>query len=85
MAVPHVSASAALVIASGVLGPHPAPAAILHRLEATARDLGKSGYDRNYGWGLVDAGPATTPGGPTDPSNPPAPPPSSTGGAKSSG
>lgn len=86
MAVPHVSASAALVIASGVLGRHPAPATILHRLEATARDLGKPGYDRNYGWGLVDAAAATTAGGPTDPSNPPAPvPENSTGGAKSSG
>jgi serine protease len=67
MAVPHVSATAALVIASGVLGKHPAPAALQHRLEATARDLGPSGYDRKYGWGLVNAAAATTAGGPTVP------------------
>ncbi|MCW2967726.1 MAG: family serine peptidase [Solirubrobacteraceae bacterium] len=67
MAVPHVSATAALIIASGVLGKHPAPTAILHRLEATAHDLGVVGYDEDYGWGLVDAAAATTPGGPLTP------------------
>ena len=75
MAVPHVSATAALIIASGVLGAHPAPTAILHRLEATARDLGPVGYDSQYGWGLVDAAAATTPGGPTLPGQPAAPAP----------
>ena len=40
MAAPHVSATAALVIASGVLGPNPSPGAIEARLKATARDLG---------------------------------------------
>jgi serine protease len=61
MAVPHVSATAALVIASGVLGPHPSPAAVERRLEMTARDLGPPGYDTRYGYGLVDAGGATDP------------------------
>ena len=58
-AVPHVSATAALVLASGVLGPNPTPARIEARLERTARDLGAPGYDERYGWGLVSAGAAT--------------------------
>jgi serine protease len=62
MAVPHVSAAAALVVASGVIGRDPAPEAIAARLERTARDLGARGYDPAYGWGLLDAGAATTPG-----------------------
>jgi serine protease len=61
MAVPHVSAAAALVIASGILGPHPAPAVVERRLELTARELGPPGYDTRYGYGLVDAGKATDP------------------------
>jgi serine protease len=61
MAAPHVSATAALVVASGVLGPDPSPEAIEHRLESTARDLGAPGYDGRYGWGLVDAAAATAP------------------------
>jgi serine protease len=61
MATPHVSATAALVIASGILGPAPAPDAIEAHLEATARDLGRPGRDRRYGFGLVDAAAATTP------------------------
>ena len=55
MAAPHVSATAALVIASGVIGPHPTPAQIEARLKATARDLGTPGPDSRYGAGLVDA------------------------------
>ncbi len=62
MAAPHVSAIAALIIASRVLGPRPSPAALQKRLEATARDLGPAGYDRRYGYGLVDAAAATTRG-----------------------
>jgi serine protease len=62
MAVPHVSAAAALVIASGVIGPEPTPMAVQQRLQATARDLGAPGYDEFYGWGLLDAAAATTPG-----------------------
>jgi serine protease len=61
MAAPHVAAAAALVIASGVVGPHPTPDAVEKRLEATARDLGTPGYDERYGWGLLDAGAATAP------------------------
>jgi serine protease len=61
MAVPHVSATAALVVASGILGADPSPAAIEHRLEATARDLGPAGYDKSYGWGLINAAAATDP------------------------
>jgi serine protease len=54
-----VSATGALIVASGVLGSDPAPAAIFKRLRQTARDLGPPGYDERYGWGLVDAGAAT--------------------------
>jgi serine protease len=63
MAVPHVAATAALVVASGVLGSNPSPARIEHRLETTTRDLGAAGYDTKYGWGLVDAAAATAPTG----------------------
>jgi serine protease len=54
-AAPHASAAAALVIASRVVGSHPRPGTILHRLESTARDLGAHGYDKRYGYGLLDA------------------------------
>jgi serine protease len=64
MATPHVSAAAALVIASGVLGRHPTPARITARLFATARKLGIGGDQRLYGGGLLDAAAATAPGGP---------------------
>ncbi len=64
MATPHVAATAALVIASGVLGPHPTPAQITARLRATARKLGGGGDERLYGAGLLDAAAATAPGGP---------------------
>ena len=59
MASPHVAATAALVVASGVVGENPSPAAIEARLEQTTRDLGRPGPDRLYGAGLVDAA-ATT-------------------------
>ena len=55
MAAPHVSATAALVVASGLLGPNPTPDAIERRLELTARDLGPPGKDPHYGWGRLDA------------------------------
>jgi len=61
MAAPHVSGAAALVIASGILGSHPTPAAVAQRLERTARDLGPPGRDQWYGAGMVDAGAATNP------------------------
>jgi serine protease len=59
MAAPHVSGTAALVIASGVAGPQPTPAAIEARIKATARDLGAPGPDNRYGAGLIDAAAAT--------------------------
>ena len=61
MAAPHVSAAAALVIASGVIGADPSPAAVESRLKATARDLGPGGPDFRYGAGLLDAARAVTP------------------------
>jgi serine protease len=65
MAAPAVSATAALVIASGVIGRHPSPDAILSRLEETATPLGGAARPNDdYGWGLVNAGAATAPGPP---------------------
>jgi serine protease len=63
MATPHVAATAALVIASGVLGRHPSPAQLTARLRATARRLGGGGDEGLYGAGLVDAAAATARGG----------------------
>lgn len=60
-AAPLVSAAAALVVASGLLGPNPSPDAVEERLRRTARDLGDPGYDRYYGHGLVSAAAATDP------------------------
>jgi serine protease len=60
MSAPHVSATAALVIASGVLGAHPSPDQVLTRLEETARPLGTAPRpNADYGYGLLDAGAAT--------------------------
>lgn len=58
MAAPHVSATAALIIASGVIGSRPTPEAIEARLKATARPLGPV---TSYGAGLIDAAAATSP------------------------
>jgi serine protease len=60
MAAPHVTATAALVIASRVLGARPTPAQVECRLKATAKQLGIPGPNRVYGYGLVDAGRATS-------------------------
>ena len=60
-ASPHVSAIAALLIATKRLGSHPSPAAVRARIMATARDIGKPGYDAHYGAGLVDAAAALAP------------------------
>jgi serine protease len=67
MAAPVVSAAAAMVIASGVLGQHPTPLQVLDRLEATARPLGIGAPNNDYGYGLVDIGAATAKGGPLVP------------------
>jgi serine protease len=64
MATPHVAATAAMIIASGVLGRHPTPAQVAARLIATARPLGGPSDSRLYGAGLLDAAAATAPGGP---------------------
>ena len=67
MAAPDVSAAAAMVIASGVLGAHPTPVAILARLEATARHLSGVTPNDKYGYGLLNIGAATAKGGPLTP------------------
>lgn len=59
MAAPEVSATAALVIASRILGRHPSPDKVLARLEQTATPLGGSQPNSDYGYGLVNAGAAT--------------------------
>ncbi len=71
MSSPAVAATAALVIASRVLGPHPSPDAVLARLEQTATPLGGSQPNTTYGYGLLNAGAATTPGTPATPVVPP--------------
>jgi serine protease len=63
MAAPHVAAVAALVIASGVLGPRPTADQVRARLKATAQHLGATWPNADYGYGLVDAGAATAPVG----------------------
>jgi serine protease len=62
MAAPHVSATAALVIATGVIGPDPSPDALEAHLKATATDLGPGGPDSRYGAGRLDAARATSSG-----------------------
>jgi serine protease len=62
MAAAHVSALAAMVISSGVIGAHPGPLRIQCQLAATARktNLGEP-YDVNrFGGGLIDAAAAVT-------------------------
>jgi serine protease len=59
MSAAHVSAAAALVIASGVLGRHPSPNQVLDRLESTAQPLGSPAPNADYGHGLLDAAAAT--------------------------
>ena len=60
-ATPHVTAAAALLIATKRLGSHPTPEQIKQRLRATARDLGPTGADSHYGAGLLDVGAALRP------------------------
>jgi serine protease len=63
MSAPEVAATAALVIASRVLGFHPTPGQVLARLEQTATPLpvGARQPNRIYGFGLLNAGAATEP------------------------
>ena len=52
MATPHVSGVAALVIAKyGDIGPDN----VRQKLQTTAEDHGATGWDKYYGWGIVDA------------------------------
>jgi serine protease len=60
MASPEVSAAAAMVIASRVLGRHPTPDQILHQLEYTAQPLGSTMPNNDYGYGLLDVAAAVT-------------------------
>jgi serine protease len=78
MSSPEVAATAALVIASRVIGPHPSPNQILARLEETATTLPAAGPKPNvsYGYGLLNAGAATAPGPVQAP--PPTTPPATT-------
>ncbi|HUA11605.1 MAG TPA: S8 family serine peptidase [Solirubrobacteraceae bacterium] len=61
MAAPEVSAAAAMVIASRVLGRHPSPAQITERLKQTAHKFGIPNEARYFGAGLLDAAAATAP------------------------
>ncbi|HET9739088.1 MAG TPA: S8 family serine peptidase [Solirubrobacteraceae bacterium] len=61
MASPHVAATAALVVASRVIGANPSPKRIMQRLQATAIDAGVAGHDRRYGAGRLNAAAATDP------------------------
>jgi subtilisin len=58
MACPHVAGTAALVIASGITD----NTDVRVRLQQTADDLGATGLDTWYGYGLVDAEEAALPG-----------------------
>ncbi|MEN6335711.1 MAG: S8 family peptidase [Phycisphaerales bacterium] len=51
MATPHVTGLAALLAARGVTRPDK----IAEAIEVTARDRGPAGWDKSYGWGLIDA------------------------------
>jgi hypothetical protein len=57
MSAAHVAGVAAMVIASGVLGAHPAPSRIQCQLAATARhdQLGEPYSVFRFGGGLIDA------------------------------
>ncbi|PJC70210.1 MAG: subtilisin, partial [Candidatus Tagabacteria bacterium CG_4_8_14_3_um_filter_41_8] len=61
MAAPHVAGTAALVL-SMPIGAYDSdgdgawdPSEVQNKLQMTAEDLGVSGYDTLYGYGLVDA------------------------------
>jgi serine protease len=60
MSAAHVAAVAALVIASGVIGPHPTPDQVLGRLKSTSQHLGTGWPNATYGYGLLDAAAATS-------------------------
>jgi subtilisin len=66
MACPHVAGTAALVIASGIIDKNDDEKIsddVRLRLQQTADDLGTTGIDTWYGYGLVDADEAALPAG----------------------
>jgi len=75
MAAPHVSATAALIVASGVIGVNPTPDQLERHLKATATEMGAPGPDERYGAGLVNAAQAVAPIAPPAPTPAPTPPP----------
>ena len=58
---PHVSAIAAMVIATGRIGEDPSPNSVRRHIMNTARDIGPTGNDSFYGAGLADAAAALAP------------------------
>jgi serine protease len=70
MAAPHVSAAAALIIASGIIGRHPSVAALTKRLTHTATPLGERLF---FGAGLLNAAAATGATGPSGVTGPTGP------------
>ena len=66
MASPHVAGTAALVLAANSGWSN---SQVRTQLQSTAEDLGSSGRDSHYGYGLVDAQRAAVPEGPVN--NPP--------------
>jgi len=50
MATPHVSAVAAMLISQGAGSPDE----VMTALYMTAKDMGTSGWDNQYGWGVLD-------------------------------
>ena len=70
MASPHVAGAAALVIAAGISdtnGDGRINDEVRQVLNDTAEDLGDTGRDNKYGWGLVSAAAAVAAVGPTEP------------------
>jgi serine protease len=59
MSAAEVAAGAAMVIASGVLGPTPTPDQVLMQLERTSQPLGSPTPNSMFGYGLIDLGAAT--------------------------
>lgn len=57
MAAPHVTGTAALVIASGITDSN----LVRAKLQSTAEDKGASGRDNLYGYGIIDAQAAAIP------------------------
>ncbi len=78
MAAPHVAAVAALLISAGAN-----PSDVRGLLQTTATDQGSSGWDKKYGWGLVNpvaalAALGAAPGSAPPAAEEPAPPPADT-------